>query len=145
MRINPINNNQTNFGAIYKVQANHNMIKHFDANVAQTAKNKGKSVVAFVQKAAFKYKDMFFDPTNKDIPERVDTLFVMTGQDAERFEALRNRFGHNTVTTTNNYIFANTTFPSNQNIKLYKDSFFKNKQIKVLDNFSELEKKLGYK
>ena len=145
MRINPINNNQTNFGAIYKVQANHNMIKHFDANVAQTAKNKGKSVVAFVQKAAFKYKDMFFDPINKDIPERVDTLFVITGKDAERFKTLRNRCGHNTVTTTNNYVFANTTFPSNQNVKLYKDSFFKNKQIKVLDNFSELEKKLGYK
>ena len=53
MRINPINNNQTNFGAVYKVQANHNMIKHFDANVAQVAKNKGKSVVAFVEKAPF--------------------------------------------------------------------------------------------
>ena len=144
MRINPTNNNQTNFGAIYKVQARLSTIQHFDANVAQTAKNKGKSVVAFVEKAAFKYKDVFFHPI-KDIPERVDTLFVMTGQDAKRFEALRNRFGHNIVTTTNNYVFANTTFPSNQNIKLYKDSFFKNKQIKVLDNFSELEKKLGYK
>ena len=143
MRINPTNNNQTNFGAIYKVQARLSTIQHFDANVAQVAKNKGKSVVAFVEKAAFKYKDVFFHPI-KDIPERVDTLFVMTGQDAKRFEALRNRFGHNIVTTTNNYVFANTTFPSNQNIKLYKDSFFKNKQIKVLDNFSELEKKLGY-
>ena len=145
MRINPINDNQTNFGASYKVQARHSTIQHFDANVAQVAKNKGKSVVAFVQKAPFKYKDMFFDPFNKDIPERVDTLFVMTGKDAERFKTLRNRFGHNTVTTTNNYVFENTTFPSNQNVKLYKDSFFKNKQIKVLDNFSELEKKLGYK
>ena len=145
MRINPINNNQTNFGAVYKVQARLSTIQHFDANVAQVAKNKGKSVVAFVEKAPFKYKDMFFDPFNKDIPERVDTLFVMTGKDAERFKTLRNRFGHNTVTTTNNYVFENTTFPSNQNVKLYKDSFFKNKQIKVLDNFSELEKKLGYK
>ncbi len=146
MRINPINNNQTNFGAVYKVQANHNMIKHFDANVAQTAKNKGKSVVAFVQKAAFKYKDAFFNPV-KGMPEseRVDTLYVMTGKDAKSFEALRNRMGHNTVTTSDGYVFASTTFPSNYNVKQYKETFLKNKEIKVLDNFSELEKKLGYK
>ena len=56
MKVNPINKNQTNFGAVYKVQATQSSIKHFDANIAQTAKNKGKSVVAFVQKAAFKYK-----------------------------------------------------------------------------------------
>ena len=60
MKINPINNNQTNFGAVYKVQAKQNTIKHFDANIAQVAKNKGKSVVAFVERAAFKYKDQLF-------------------------------------------------------------------------------------
>ena len=52
MKINAINNNQTSFGAVYKVQARLNTIKHFDANIAQAAKNKGKSVVAFVEKAA---------------------------------------------------------------------------------------------
>lgn len=40
MKINPINNNQTSFGAVYKVQARHNTIKHFDANIVQAAKNK---------------------------------------------------------------------------------------------------------
>lgn len=144
MKINPINNNKINFGAVYKVQATQNTIKHFDANIAQAAKNKGKSVVAFVQKAAFKYKDMFFDPI-KDLPERVDTLYVMTGKDARSFKTLRERLGHNTVATTNNYVFTNTTFPSNQNVQKYKETFLKNKEIKVLDNISELEKKLGYK
>ena len=80
MKINPINNNQTNFGAVYKVQARQNTIKHFDANIAQAAKNKGKSVVAFVERAAFKYKDQFFHPIKGMSPERVDTLFVMTGK-----------------------------------------------------------------
>ena len=142
MKVNPINNKQTNFGAVYKVQATQSSIKHFDANIAQTAKNKGKSVVAFVQKAAFKYKDMFFDPFNKDMPERVNTLFVMTGKDAKDFKKLRDSLGHNTVTSTNNYIFRSTTFPSNQNVQKYKETFLKNKEIKVLDNISELEKKI---
>ena len=143
MKINPINNNQTKFGAVYKVQARHNTIKYFDANIAQAAKNKGKSVIAFVEKAAFKYKDMFFHPI-KDMPERVDTLFVMTGRDAKNFEALRNRMGQNIVTISDGYVFANTTFPSHYNVKQYKETFLKNKEIKVLDNISELEKKLGY-
>ena len=144
MKVDSINNNQANFKAVYKVQATQNTIKHFDANVAQVAKNKGKSVVAFVQRAAFKYKDNFFHPI-KGMPERVDTLYVMTGKDARKFEELRNSFGHNAVTISNGYIFANTTFPSNYNVKRYIEAFLKNKQIKVLDNISELEKKLGYK
>ena len=144
MKVNPINKNQTSFGAVYKVQAKQNTIKHFDANIAQAAKNKGKSVVAFVEKAAFKYKDLFFHPM-KDRPERVDTLFVMTSKDARSFKALRDRLGHNTVASTNNYVFTNTTFPSHQNIQQYKETFLKNKEIRVLDNISELEKKLGYK
>jgi hypothetical protein len=79
------------------------------------------------------------------MPERVDTLFVMTGKDARSFKALKERLGHNTVATTNNYVFTNTTFPSHQNVQHYKETFLKNKEIKVLDSISELEKKLGYK